>query len=85
MFTLQAITNGKILDHQLCSLQEFQRMRETTKPLWEKKFPHVPFEFHDVTSYKELTPPENSKSSATGTHFSKWLENTSSNYGRYNC
>jgi hypothetical protein len=63
----KAITNGKIIDHQLCSLQEFQRMRENTKPLWEKKFPHVPFEFHDVNSYKELNPPENSKSSTTGT------------------
>ena len=53
-------------------------MRETTKPLWEKKFPHVPFEFHDVNSYKELNPPENSKSSATGTYFTKWLANTCS-------
>ena len=52
-------------------------MRETTKPLWEKKFPHVPFEFHDVTSYKESNPPENPKSSETGKHFSKWLANTS--------
>ena len=81
--TLQAITNGKIIDHQLCSLQEFQRMRENTKPLWEKKFPHVPFEFHDVNSYKELNPPENSKSSPTGTSYYNCLENLS--FWRYNC
>ena len=64
--TLQAVTGGKVLDHQLCSLPAFETMRANTKPLWEKKYPHVPFDFNDVSSYKEGTPPENVKTSSAG-------------------
>ena len=41
-------------------------MRQNTKPIWEKKYPHVPFDFNDVTSYKEGIPPETSKTSSGG-------------------
>ena len=41
-------------------------MRQNTKPIWEKKYPHVPFDFNDVASYKEGIPPETSKTSSAG-------------------
>ena len=41
-------------------------MRANTKPLWEKKYPHVPFDFNDVNTYKEGTLPESAKTSAAG-------------------
>jgi hypothetical protein len=41
-------------------------MRANTRDIWEKKFPNVPFDFHDISTYKEGTPPANNKPSSAG-------------------
>ena len=61
------MTGGKVLDHQLYAGATLETMRAKTRDVWEKKFPHVPFDFFDISTYKEGSQPENSKPSSAGT------------------
>lgn len=60
-YSFQAITGGRVLDHQLYSTQVFTEMRARTRELWEKVYPHVPFDFRSVNTYKEGNAPESTR------------------------